>query len=394
MEVNMTKLRLFEAFSGIGAQAKSLKNIGVDFESVGVAEVDGEAIKSYAAVHSDASNVEIPSEEEMQEYMERLNIPLDKKGNRIKLKGEQLESVYRASVAIKNVGDISKVKEFPSMDLFTYSFPCQSISFAGYGHGLDRGSGTRSSLLWECERVIEQQKPKYLLMENVKALLSVKHKHNFDIWKEWLDDMGYNSYVMVLNAKHFGIPQNRERVFMVSIRKDVDTGYEIPVGRELDVKISDFVDYSVEARLPMEKQKDIVRRDASLQARIKNKLNGIEHEIPKHRIDGLGQVYATFRSTAVTNHESWYVQTLTTANQKVYLGGISTEKLYDDSDDLVNYFWSRELSSREYWRLMGFTDEDYDKAFHVTRVPYLYRQAGNSIVVQVLEAIFTNLLKK
>ena len=390
----MTKLKLFEAFAGIGAQAKSLKNIGVDFESVGVAEVDGDAIKSYAAVHADTSNVAIPSEEEMQSYMEHLNIPLDKKGNRRILKDAELEAVYRASVAIKNVGDISKVKEFPSMDLFTYSFPCQSISFAGYGHGLDRGSGTRSSLLWECERVIEQQKPKYLLMENVKALLSVKHKHNFDIWKEWLDDMGYNSYVMVLNAKHFGIPQNRERVFMVSIRKDVDNGYEIPVGREIDVKISDFVDYSVEARLSMEKHRDIVERDVALQNRIKNVLNGIEHEIPKNKIDGLGQVYASFRSTAVTNHESWYVQTLTTANQKVYLGGISKEKLYDDSDDLVNYFWCRELSSREYWRLMGFTDEDYDKASQVTKVASLYRQAGNSIVVPVLEAIFTNLLKK
>lgn len=390
----MTKLKLFEAFAGIGAQAKSLKNIGVDFESVGVAEVDGDAIKSYAAVHADTSNVTIPSEEEMQAYMERLNIPLDKKGNRRILKDTELEAVYKSSVAIKNVGDISKVKEFPSMDLFTYSFPCQSISFAGYGHGLDRGSGTRSSLLWECERVIEQQKPKYLLMENVKALLSVKHKHNFDIWKEWLDDMGYNSYVMVLNAKHFGIPQNRERVFMVSIRKDVDTGYEIPVGHEIDVKISDFVDYSVEARLSMEKHRDIVGRDVNLQNRIKNVLNGIEHEIPKNKIDGLGQVYASFRSTAVTNHESWYVQTLTTANQKVYLGGISKEKLYDDSDDLVNYFWCRELSSREYWRLMGFTDEDYDKAYQVTKVASLYRQAGNSIVVPVLEAIFTNLLKK
>lgn len=390
----MTKLRLFEAFSGIGAQAKALQNIGVDFESVGVAEVDGDAIKSYTAVHADTSNVLIPSEEEMQAYMERLNIPLDKKGNRRILKDTELEAVYKSSVAIKNVGDISKVKDFPEMDLFTYSFPCQSISFAGYGHGLDRGSGTRSSLLWECERVIEQQKPKYLLMENVKALLSVKHKHNFDIWKEWLDDMGYNSYVMVLNAKHFGIPQNRERVFMVSIRKDVDTGYEIPVGREIDVKISDFVDYSVEAQLSMDKQRDIVGRDARLQQRIKNVLNGIEHEIPKNKIDGLGQVYASFRSTAVTNHESWYVQTLTTANQKVYLGGISKEKLYDDSDDLVNYFWCRELSSREYWRLMGFTDEDYDKASQVTKVASLYRQAGNSIVVPVLEAIFTNLLKK
>ena len=390
----MTKLKLFEAFAGIGAQAKSLKNIGVDFESVGVAEVDGDAIKSYAAVHADTSNVTIPSEEEMQAYMERLNIPLDKKGNRRILKDTELEAVYKSSVAIKNVGDISKVTEFPEMDLFTYSFPCQSISFAGYGHGLDRGSGTRSSLLWECERVIEQQKPKYLLMENVKALLSVKHKHNFDIWKEWLDDMGYNSYVMVLNAKHFGIPQNRERVFMVSIRKDVDNGYEIPVGREIDVKISKFVDYSVTDRLSMEKHRDIVARDITLQNRIKNVLNGIEHEIPKNKIDGLGQVYASFRSTAVTNHESWYVQTLTTANQKVYLGGISKEKLYDDSDDLVNYFWCRELSSREYWRLMGFTDEDYDKAYQVTKVASLYRQAGNSIVVPVLEAIFTNLLKK
>lgn len=394
MGVNMTKLRLFEAFAVIGAQAKSLKNIGVDFESVGVAEVDGDAIKSYAAVHADTSNVGIPSEDEMQAYMERLNIPLDKKGNRRILKDGELEAVYKASVAIKNVGDISKVKEFPEMDLFTYSFPCQSISFAGYGHGLDRGSGTRSSLLWECERVIEQQKPKYLLMENVKALLSVKHKHNFDIWKEWLDDMGYNSYVMVLNAKHFGISQNRERVFMVSIRKDVDTGYEIPVGKELDVKISKFVDYSVTDRLSMEKHRDIVGRDIALQDRIKNVLNGIEHEIPKHKIDGLGQVYASFRSTAVTNHESWYVQTLTTANQKVYLGGISKEKLYDESDDLVNHFWCRELSSREYWRLMGFTDEDYDKASKVTKVASLYRQAGNSIVVPVLEAIFTNLLKK
>ena len=389
----MTKLRLFEAFSGIGAQAKALRNIGVDFESVGVAEVDGDAIKSYAAVHADTSNVAIPSEEEMQSYMEHLNIPLDKKGNRRILKDTELEAVYRASVAIKNVGDISKMKNFPAMDLFTYSFPCQSISFAGYGHGLDRGSGTRSSLLWECERVIEQQKPKYLLMENVKALLSVKHKHNFDIWKEWLDDMGYNSYVMVLNAKHFGIPQNREHVFMVSIRKDVDNGYEIPVGREIDIKISNFVDYSVEARLSMEKHRDIIGRDVGLQQRIKNVLNGIEHEIPKNKIDALGQVYASFRSTAVTNHESWYVQTLTTANQKVYLGGISKEKLYDDSDDLVNYFWCRELSSREYWRLMGFTDEDYDKAYQVTKVASLYRQAGNSIVVPVLEAIFTNLLK-
>lgn len=389
----MTKLRLFEAFSGIGAQAKALQNIGVDFESVGVAEVDGDAIKSYAAVHADTSNVAIPSEEEMQSYMEHLNIPLDKKGNRRILKDTELEAVYRASVAIKNVGDISKMKNFPAMDLFTYSFPCQSISFAGYGHGLDRGSGTRSSLLWECERVIEQQKPKYLLMENVKALLSVKHKHNFDIWKEWLDDMGYNSYVMVLNAKHFGIPQNRERVFMVSIRKDVDNGYEIPVGLEIDIKISNFVDYSVEARLSMEKHRDIIGRDVGLQQRIKNVLNGIEHEIPKNKIDALGQVYASFRSTAVTNHESWYVQTLTTANQKVYLGGISKEKLYDDSDDLVNYFWCRELSSREYWRLMGFTDEDYDKAYQVTKVASLYRQAGNSIVVPVLEAIFTNLLK-
>ena len=390
----MTKLKLFEAFAGIGAQAKALENIGVDFESVGVAEVDGDAIKSYAAVHADTSNVAIPSEEEMQAYMERLNIPLDKKGNRRILEDTELEAVYKSSVAIKNVGDISKVKDFPEMDLFTYSFPCQSISFAGYGHGLDRGSGTRSSLLWECERVIEQQKPKYLLMENVKALLSVKHKHNFDIWKEWLDDMGYNSYVMVLNAKHFGIPQNRERVFMVSIRKDVDDGYEIPVGRGIDVKISDFVDYSVEARLSMEKHRDIVGRDVNLQNRIKNVLNGIEHEIPTNKIDGLGQVYASFRSTVVTNHESWYVQTLTTANQKVYLGGISKEKLYDDSDDLVNYFWCRELSSREYWRLMGFADEDYDKAYQVTKVASLYRQAGNSIVVPVLEAIFTNLLKK
>ena len=165
-------MRVLELFSGYGSQATALENLGIEFTS-DISEIDQYAIKAYNQIHGDTHNW----------------------------------------------GDITKIdeKKLPYYDLITYSSPCQDFSVAGLGKGGDKDSGTRSSLLWECERIIRAVKPKYLLMENVKNLVGEKHKHNFVRWLRVLEMMGYWNFWQVLNAKDYGVPQNRERVFVVSI---------------------------------------------------------------------------------------------------------------------------------------------------------------------------------
>ena len=165
-------MRVLELFAGYGSQAFALENLGIDFTS-DISEIDTYAIKAYNQLHGETHNW----------------------------------------------GDITKIDEtkLPYYDLITYSSPCQDFSVAGLGKGGDEGSGTRSSLLWECERIIRAVKPKYLLMENVKNLVGKKHVHNFNRWLKTLEMMGYWNFWQVLNAKDYGVPQNRERVFVVSI---------------------------------------------------------------------------------------------------------------------------------------------------------------------------------
>ena len=160
-------------WTGVLAISRGGTGLGIEHEVVAIAEIDKYAVASYEAIHGD----------------------------------------------YPNLGDISKIdpNDIPNHDLFTYSFPCQDISVAGKQKGLDMDSGTRSGLLWECQKVIDAKKPKYLLMENVKNIVGKKHKHNFDKWLEWLEQQGYSNYWQVLNAKDYGVPQNRERVFCVSI---------------------------------------------------------------------------------------------------------------------------------------------------------------------------------
>ncbi len=166
-------IRVFEAFSGVGSQRMALRNLGIDHEVVAISDVDEFTVKSYAAIHDSDETVSEVTEEEMQEYLEERNIPLNDKGVRKTLKGKKLKEFYEACVKSNNLGDISKVvtHDIPDHDLFTYSFPCQDISVAGKGLGLDEGSDTRSGLLWECQKVIYGKRPKYLLLENVKNLI-------------------------------------------------------------------------------------------------------------------------------------------------------------------------------------------------------------------------------
>lgn len=197
-------MRVLELFSGYGSQALALENLGIEFVSY-ISEIDPYAIKAYNQIHGDTHNW----------------------------------------------GDITKIDEtkLPYYDLITYSSPCQDFSVAGLGRGGDEGSGTRSSLLWECERIIRAVKPKYLLMENVKNLVGEKHKHNFIRWLRVLEMMGYWNFWQVLNAKDYGVPQNRERVFVVSIRKDVDTkGYKFPSPIPLKKRLKDMLEPVVDEK--------------------------------------------------------------------------------------------------------------------------------------------------
>ena len=174
-------IRLFELFAGYGSQSLAFKRLGIEFENVGYCEIDKYAIQAHKALHGE-------------------NIP--------------------------NFGDITKVdaESLPDMDFLTYSFPCQDISVAGKGMGLSKDSGTRSSLLWECHKIIAAKKPKYLMMENVKNLVGKKNLPDFQSWINELRELGYNNYYKVINAKDCGVPQNRERVFCISIRRDSDEG--------------------------------------------------------------------------------------------------------------------------------------------------------------------------
>ena len=144
--------------------------------------------------------------------------------------------------------DLGKLKEIGDIDLITHGSPCQDFSIAGRLAGGDKGSGTRSSLMWCTVDIVEVVKPKYVVWENVKNLLSAKNRHNFDGYLEIMDKLGYNSYYKVLNAKNYGIPQNRERVFTVSIRKDIDSGYEFPEEIELTKKLKDVLEESVDEK--------------------------------------------------------------------------------------------------------------------------------------------------
>lgn len=203
-------LRVFEAFGGYGSQSLALKRLKrdypqFDYKVVGYSDIEPAAITAYMALHE----------------------------------GEN----------VINYGDITKINydEVPDFDLFTYSFPCQDISAAGVQKGFKKGEGTRSGLLWECERAIEAKHPKYLLMENVKALVQKKFLPDFNEWLRLLESYDYSNFWEVLNAKDYGIPQNRERVFCVSIlREGSEPRYHFPKPFPLTTCLADVLQDDVD----------------------------------------------------------------------------------------------------------------------------------------------------
>lgn len=245
----MSKLRVLENFAGYGSQSIALDNLNIENEVVGISEIEPDAIIAYAAIRGCNLNKAINiSTDDMKKILMDKNVGYDFQKNKSKIprmKKDKLIQLFNADQFSNNLGDISIIKpqDVPQHDLFTYSFPCQSISVAGNMEGIVRGQ-TRSGLLYECEKIIEHCRPKYLLMENVKNLVGKKFKPQFNDWLEYLESLGYTNYWKVLNAKDFGIAQNRERVFVVSILGDEN--YEFPNGFKLEKRLKDFLEYSVD----------------------------------------------------------------------------------------------------------------------------------------------------
>ena len=195
-------MKVLELFGGIGACSKALKRLGINYEIVDYVEIDKYAVKSFNAMH-----------------------------------GTSFEPQ-----------DICEWDKDIDVDLITHGSPCQDFSIAGRQAGGDKNSGTRSSLMYETIRIVEKLKPKYVVWENVKNLLSKKHIHNFNAYLETMEQLGYISYYDVLNAKDYGVPQNRERVFTISIRKDIDKGYIFPPKQELHIRLKDILEDEVEEK--------------------------------------------------------------------------------------------------------------------------------------------------
>lgn len=331
-------MKYLSLFSGIGAFEKALDRLGIEYELAGFSEIDKYAVKSYCAIHG------------VDESM--------------------------------NLGDITKIDEktLPTdIDLITYGFPCQDINLAGKQKGLfnDDGTQTRSGLFFEALRIIEATKPRIAIAENVKNLTGKKFKEQFEIVLSSLEQAGYNNYWKVLNAKDYGIPQNRERVFIVSIREDFNNGlFEFPNKSLPVVSIEKYIEPKVAAEYDLNEH---------FRTQIKNTKFKVNRYIQETN-DLLKGKCTDFKIMDYRYDEGLRIRknnlcpTLTTRG-KQSVSGVPI---------IYNNRKLRFITPKECWRLTGFDDEDFEKAEAVNSNTQLYKQAGNSIVVNVLEMLLKN----
>lgn len=444
-------IRLIELFAGIGSQAKALSRLGADFEHYRVCEFDKYAIKSYNAIH-----------------------------------GTDFTTSDITQISASDLGIVDTDKY---CYIITYSFPCQDLSLAGKGKGMAKGDNTRSGLLWEVERLLNEcdELPQILLMENVTQVHGKKNKEHFDEWIRFLESKGYSNYWKDLNAKNFGIPQNRNRCFMVSVLGNYT--YEFPEEFPLELRLKDMLEDNSNDRrtrpiyccISWQNPENPSDRTAGihLEQRLEPNFSGCSNTLTTVQKDNYvveptivencyvskkGVKYICSPKRGMTTDVNANVCQPLTANgqanwtgsfispdieslekssaicgteptkinlksgKTVYFDGekfiepkiIREEPLEKEgwhnhakevispqgvcrtlcaqSNNLVTKIKEpcnlriRKLTPKECWRLMGFNDSDFEKAEQVNSNSQLYKQAGNSIVVDVLCHIFREML--
>ena len=324
---------MIELFSGIGAQERALRQLKIPYRIINTCDCDKDAVLSYAAMRFNIDKAtkeyQFPTQDKMIEELQNKGFGYDfMKGKHTitsRTPINKLKKYYIADKLSNNLGDISKVERLPYADIVTYSFPCTDLSVAGRGEGMVNKcscgyswpidfsnnsesiicpscgakvqSSTRSGLLGQVQRLLAVSKkentlPKYLLLENVKNLVGKKFKPQFDAWIRWLDSIGYNTYYQVLNSKHYGIPQNRERIFAVSIRKDIDDGkFKFPEQIPLTTRLKDILEKNVDEKyyLSGDKVESILANFIARQ----NEASGINLKDQATTFDGITDVAHT-----------------------------------------------------------------------------------------------------
>ena len=539
-----------------------MRQLNINYKVVATCDCDKDAVLSYAAMRTDfaheLNSYNFPSTEDMITELQNKNVGYDfMKGKHTittRTSVDKLKQYYLADKLSHNLGDIGKVERLPYADMVTYSFPCTDLSVAGKGEGMQNkcescghswpidfsnaddvqtcpncgenvSSSTRSGLLGQVQRLLSvayenNELPKYLLLENVKNLVGKKFVYQFNAWIKWLDSIGYNTYYQVLNAKHYGIPQNRERIFALSIRKDVDKGeFTFPDKIPLKIRLKDMLEKNVDEKyyLPddridkilnstfIQEKKRIQMKDVcdTLLARdwkdpkcvqVEDTIRIVGNYMPSNHdasrvvdIDGIAPTVKENHGTVTAIVEPFIVasrgrnpenpsdrttgtpteqrlepnfsgctNTLTSVQKDNY---VAEPIIYDDynsrissdqdaintlttncgasaerngvkilepivceerRDEGIRFFkddcvgtlrtidacgdkrvlepkeeikWRiRKLTPKCCWRLMGFTDEDHDRAARYTSASARYKQAGNSICTCCLVAIFNALI--
>lgn len=407
-------IKVLEAFSGIGSQAKALERLNIDYDIIATVDWDINAIMAYDLIHNgeqDLSPYLEFSKQELVSILSQYTLSPDgktpyKEGALDRTNIEVLRKLLCAIERTNNLVSITDMtaEDIPEdLDLLTYSFPCQDLSIAGVWHGnmsgIDRDANNRSGMLWEVERILkecvakQQRLPRFLLMENVSNIMAPRHMGNFQEWIDYLKKIGYYSKIYRLNASKFGIPQIRERVFMLSIYTGEDNGKNELLEQYFTDHDLENEEYSASLPLIRKSVQDVIKNDYE-------------------RLD--------YRSEARLSqlHDTPSRQKIIEENDKIFQNGcyidvlktITTKQDRNPNSGVVEYInpcegkanW-RYLTARECFLAMGFDECDYEilmeNNFDVAKNRKLFseskliKMAGNSIVVNVLEAIFMQVME-
>ena len=406
---------IVELFSGIGSQAKALKNLGYTINTLGTCEWDLHAFIAYDAIHNSAELPEDVAQMKKEDILKKLSVYTLSNNGKEKMEYKTLKTysegalrrVYAAIIRSNNFVDVSSLtgEKMPEgVDILTYSFPCQDLSnvgaFHGYNKGIDKDSGSRSSLLWQVGRILKEMKdaekelPKYLLMENVPTLLAKRHKSNFETWIGDLKELGYVSYYFQLNASDFGLPQNRPRLLMISVFVGDDKAKENKVaayfkGKTSEKIVKEFVASEYYKKIEI---KDLLRIDYS-NIKYRREAEECTPNDTVSRQEIWNENPQLVLENGTINPKYDVIRTITTKQDRNPNSG----NLYFDSG-IEGRGKFRYLTPRECFLFMGFTDEDFDNVIvnnpEIRKNSKLFprdkliRMAGNSIPVKLLEGIF------
>lgn len=408
--------RVMETFSGIGSQAKALERIGAEYEIVNTADWDINAILAYCMIHKGGINIDRynnVSDEEVINFLRTLTLSSDGKKpmnerSFVRLPMDLKRRIYAAIKNTKNLVSITDVKgeNVPeNIDLFTYSFPCQDLSLCGCWHGnksgIARDAHNRSGMLWEVERILlemnEQGRklPRFLVMENVTNILSKPHEEDFGDWKSTLQDLGYYNKIYRLNSKNFGIPQKRERAYMVSVLCNNDKNIEKEIKQYFENHDLETDEEAERLRQRKIRLSDVLCLDYENNPQYKAEADASNPNDTPSRADILRDNDMLYDGEKVN---------------EIFVNTVTTKQDRNPNSGLIKYCnyargkteW-RYLTPRECFKLMGFDEVDFEKIIHnnprVTKSRNLYstekliKLAGNSIVVDVLEAIFRQIME-